>query len=121
MVESEQATEALDLAALENLREMIGGDDEFLVELIDTFLADAPQMLADMRQAAADGDAAVLHRAAHSLKSNSAEFGAMTLSELCRELEAMGKASTLDGADEKVARAETEYEKAKVALEAVRG
>ena len=120
MTESERTTGILDPAALENLREMVGGDDEFLAELIDTFFADAPQMLLDMRQALESGDVAVLHRAAHSLKSNSAEFGGMTLSNLCRDLEAIGKAGTLDGAAELVAQAEAEYEKVRVALEAAR-
>ena len=110
----------LDPAALENLREMIGGDPEFLAELMDTFLAEAPQLLADMRQAVEDGDTAGLRLAAHSLKSNSADFGAMTLSNLCWELEGMGKAGTLDGAAEKVAQVEAEYERVKPAVEAVR-
>jgi CheY-like chemotaxis protein len=110
----------LDSAALENLREMIGGDAEFLVELIDAFLEDAPQLLADMRQAVEQGDAAGLRLAAHSLKSNSADFGAIALSNLCRELEGMGKAGTIDGATELVARAEAEYQQVKAALEMVR-
>ena len=121
MAESERSTGILDPAALKNLREMVGGDDAFLVELIDTFLADAPQMLSDMRQALEDGDAVVLRRAAHSLKSNSAEFGGMGLSDFCRELEEMGKAGTLDEAVELVTQVEAEYEKMKVALETVRG
>lgn len=121
MAESERSTGILDPAALKNLREMVGGDDAFLVELIDTFLADAPRMLSDMRQALESEDAVVLHRAAHSLKSNSAEFGGMGLSDFCRKLEEMGKAGTLDEAVELVTQVEAEYEKVKVALEAVRG
>jgi HPt (histidine-containing phosphotransfer) domain-containing protein len=78
-------------------------------------------MLADMRQGVEDGDAAVLSRVAHSLKSNSTEFGAATLSDLCRELEALGKAGILAGAAEKVARAEAEYAQVKAALETIQG
>jgi HPt (histidine-containing phosphotransfer) domain-containing protein len=110
----------LDPAALENLQEMMGGDVEFLAELIDTFLKDAPQILTDMRQAVEQGDTAGLRLAAHSLKSNSADFGMMALSNLCRELEGMGKAGTLDGAAELVAQAAVEYEQVKAALETVR-
>ena len=40
-------------------------------------------------------DAGVLRRTAHSFKSNSAEFGAMVLRDLCRELEEMGKAGRM--------------------------
>jgi HPt (histidine-containing phosphotransfer) domain-containing protein len=110
----------LDPAALERLRELAGGDAEFLAELIDTFLEDAPQMLAEMRQALKDDDAALLRRAAHSLKSNSADFGALALSGLCRELEGMGKAGQLAGAAEKVAQAEAEYEQVSAAVDAAR-
>jgi CheY-like chemotaxis protein/anti-sigma regulatory factor (Ser/Thr protein kinase) len=116
----EAAEDILDPKALEKLREMVGGDADFLAELIDTFLEDAPQMLAEMSQAVEDGDATVLRRAAHSLKSNSADFGAMALSSLCRELEGMGKTGTLAGTAEKVAQAKAEYERVQGALEILR-
>jgi HPt (histidine-containing phosphotransfer) domain-containing protein len=120
MTASEQTTGVLDSAALENLKDMIGGDTEFFADLIDTFIADAPRMLADMRQGMEGGDVALLHRAAHSLKSNSADFGALTLSELCRELEARGKDGVLAGAAELIERVEAEYAKAETALKAIR-
>ncbi len=110
----------LDPAALKNLREMVGGDTKFIVELINTFLIDAPRMLSDMRQSLASGDATLLHRIAHSFKSNSAEFGAMALSSLCRELEKAGKTGTFLGVDELLTRTEAEYAQVKVALEALR-
>lgn len=119
MTESEQVT-VLNPAALENLREMIGGDDAFLVELIDTFLADAPQMLSDMHQALEGRDVVVLHRAAHSLKSNSADFGATVLSDLCRELEELSKAGMLTGVAGLTGQVDAEYARAKAALEAMR-
>jgi PAS domain S-box-containing protein len=112
------AAAVLDPAALERLREMSGGDVAFLEEVFEVFLADAPGMLAEMRQALAQGDAPTLRRAAHSLKSNAADFGAKRLSELCRELEMMGKAGTLDGAAEKLASIEAEWVQVKAALEA---
>jgi HPt (histidine-containing phosphotransfer) domain-containing protein len=120
MTTQESTMGILDPAALENLREMVGGDAEFIAELMDTFLGDAPRMLSDMHQALEDGDATVLRRAAHSLKSNSAEFGAMALSSLCRELEELGKAGTFSSVDELLARAEVEFAQVKVALEAAR-
>ncbi len=110
----------LDPAAIENLREMVGGDVEFMIELIDVFLNDAPRMLSDMRQSFESGDAEVLHRAAHSLKSNAAEFGAIGLSDLCREIETLSKAGAVDGTDELVTRAKAEYVQVQAALEAAR-
>ena len=83
---------------LSKLNSMTGGDQDFLREMIQTYLEEAPRLLGDMRKAVAQGDAAGLRIAAHSLKSNSAAFGANELTELCRELEGMGKAGELDGA-----------------------
>ncbi len=107
----------LDPLALERLREMAGGDAAFLQEMFETFLADAPGMLAEMRQSLDQGDAATLRRVAHSLKSNSADFGARTLSDLCRDLEMMAKTGALDRAAEKLASAEAEWAQLRVALQ----
>ena len=110
------AGETLDSAALNNLLETVGGDQEFLAELVDTFLEDAPQMLADMRQAAETGDAPGLRLAAHSLKSNSADFGAMSLNALCKQLEILGKENQLDGALPLIEQADAAFEAVKPAL-----
>jgi HPt (histidine-containing phosphotransfer) domain-containing protein len=84
-------TAVLDLAALENLLSVLGGEFEYLAELIDSFLEDGPQLLAELNQYVQAGDAAGVRRVAHSLKSNGADFGATTFSSLCKELEMMGK------------------------------
>ena len=63
---------------------------EFVAELVDTFLEEAPQMLAELRRALAEGNADRFRRAAHSLKSNSHTFGAFRLAELARALELGG-------------------------------
>ena len=63
---------------------------EFVVELLDTFAEEAPQILAEMRSALADGAAERFRRAAHSLKSNSSTFGASHLAEMARTLELGG-------------------------------
>jgi len=109
--------EILNPAALKNLLEMVGGDTEFIAELVNVFFGEAPKMLSEMRQALESKDATLLHRAAHSLKSSSAEFGALALSDSCRELEKMGRDSVFSGADELLERAKAEYAQAKAALE----
>ena len=63
---------------------------EFVAELVDTFLEEAPGMLAELRSARADGNAERFRRAAHSLKSNANTFGAVSLAALARELELKG-------------------------------
>jgi HPt (histidine-containing phosphotransfer) domain-containing protein len=117
--EGDQDIEVLDLSALDRLRRMVGGDEAFLAELIQTFLEDGPQELARMRQALESQDATLLRRSAHSLKSNSAEFGARTLQKMCKQLEKMGKQGVFDGAAERVSEIEAEYERVSEALRAV--
>jgi HPt (histidine-containing phosphotransfer) domain-containing protein len=80
--------EVLDASVIQSLRELGGEDDPgLLVELIDLYLADAPQRMCEIENALATGDWKLLGRAAHTLKSASANIGALSLSALCRELE----------------------------------
>ena len=78
----------IDQTTFDDLRETAGAD--FVAELVDTFLEEAPAMLADLRSARAAADADRFRRAAHSLKSNSHTFGAMALGALAREVELRG-------------------------------
>jgi HPt (histidine-containing phosphotransfer) domain-containing protein len=64
---------------------------EFLLELIDVYLEDTPARLASLQQAVATGDTAELIRQAHTLKSSSANVGAMELSVLAKALELAGR------------------------------
>ena len=107
----------LDVGAMAKLLEMVGGEKVYLVELIDSFLADAPQLLADMEQAAEGGNAAALRLTAHSLKSNAADFGAAALRDLCKELEMRGKNGDLVGVTDLVQQAKATFVQVKVALE----
>ena len=84
--------------ALEAIVEMIGIDDpEVVVDLIDTFLTDSQRQVEEMHRSMAAGDFKTLHRAAHSMKSSSATFGAMALSKLCQRLEQSAKEQCADG------------------------
>jgi PAS domain S-box-containing protein len=115
---SDDAGISLAAAALESLRE-IGGND-FLAELIDDFLAEAPALLAGLRRALEQDDANETRRAAHTLKSNGATFGAEDFSEVCRQLEERAKDGRLAGAQELADRIEREYVRLQHALAAVR-
>ena len=101
--------DVIDGAAFQSLFDSIGGDREFLGELLETYFADAPVQLDTMQSTLDAGDAEGLRRAAHSLKSNSANFGAMGLSRLCKTVEDMAKAGALDGAGDQISAARAEY------------
>ena len=109
---------SLDDDALKNLRDL-GGDD-FLGEVIDAFLADAPELVATLRRALDEASSEELRRAAHTLKSNGATLGATEFAELCRTLEAHAKAGELDDAGELVGRIEQAYGLLRDALAALR-
>jgi len=81
-------TPIIELATFRELQDTAG--PEFAAELIDTFLEEAPLMLAELRAARANTNADTFRRAAHSLKSNSQTFGALALGALARELELKG-------------------------------
>ena len=85
---------AIDRATFEELNQMSGAD--FINELIDAFLEDAPLMIQNMRTAAATGDVESFRRNAHSLKSNAHTFGATELGRLAKELETMGRENNLE-------------------------
>ncbi len=114
----EAAEPILDPNAWQELQFRVGGDAQLLAELASLYFAEAEQRFAEMRRAVTVGDAAALRLAAHSLKSNSAEFGALTLAELCRELEMMGRAGTVEGAVPLLDRAEQLFAQVREALEA---
>jgi HPt (histidine-containing phosphotransfer) domain-containing protein len=80
----------IDLPTFEALKATAGSD--FVLELVDTFLVEAPPMLDDLRSALAANDADRFRRAAHSLKSNSNTFGALALGAMARSLELGGLA-----------------------------
>ncbi len=117
---AEPMTGVIDTGALDALREMTGDDPAFMAEMIDAYFDDTASLLAAMRAALAAGDVEVLRRAAHSLKSNSATFGALGLSRLCRELEERGKNGALDGAAALVDQVEAAYGEVEPAPRSVR-
>ena len=83
----------IDQATFNELKQMSGTD--FINELIDAFLDDAPNMIQNMHAALDTNDVESFRRNAHSLKSNANTFGATELGALAKELEMMGKENNL--------------------------
>ncbi len=110
------AADVLDATALKQLHAAVG-DEAFVGELIATFLSEAPELLATLREAIGAGDGEAARRAAHTLKSNAMTFGVTGLVQAARELEAAASKTALDGAAQLLVQVETEYERGKAALE----
>jgi CheY-like chemotaxis protein len=111
--------EILDHAALEHL-EAATGDPAFVAELVETFLREAPALLASLRSAQQAGQADELRRAAHTLKSNARTFGAVHLADLCQALEGSAKEGSAGEGAELVRQIEGSYARVEGALAAVR-
>lgn len=89
--------DTIDRAVFSELQATAGAD--FVVELVQTFFEEAPQMIAEMRSAQAAGAADRFRRAAHSLKTNANTFGASPLGAKARELELGGLPADASGID----------------------
>ncbi len=116
------AGEAINPRALDAIRRLPGTNGPTLVtKVIHAYLADTRPRLAQMRVAIDAGDADALRKAAHAMKSSSANVGADPLAGYCRELEMIGRAGTLDGAQAPLDAAASELERVFAALQAIVG
>ncbi len=85
--------------ALDNIRALSKDSGQALVErVIQAYVNDTPKQLRVLRAAIAGLDPDLLRKAAHSLKSSSANVGAETLAQLCKEMEWLGRSASTDGA-----------------------
>ena len=87
-----QAKDPIDLPAL--LR-TTAGDEEFMRELIELFLADAPQRMTQLQAAVESGAADDITSAAHNLKGSSGNLSAPGLQEVFAQLEKQGATGEL--------------------------
>ena len=108
----------IDLTTFEDLRQMSGAD--FINELVDTFLEDAPRLIDELKSALLANDADSFRRAAHSLKSNGATFGAQHLSELAKQLEMLGRENRLGDTGDRLQTLERTYQAAAAELKGLR-
>jgi len=114
------AAGVVDSAALERLVKIIGDEPGPLAALIDTFHDDVQRLVDGARRGLQQGQAEEVRRAAHTLKSTGATFGATRFSELSRSLESLASSGTLDGAADLIRQVEAEYQAVRIALETVR-
>jgi CheY-like chemotaxis protein/HPt (histidine-containing phosphotransfer) domain-containing protein len=95
----------LDQSLLEELRNMPADGSSMLKELIDLFLENAPQRIAQINHFLADPLKMAFH--AHALKSMSLNLGANRIVEVCQKLEEMAHS----GNEESTARLAQELER----------
>ena len=106
--------------ALENIRALSSDRGGALVQkVVEAFVDDTPQQLQALRRAIAAFDASNLRKTAHSLKSSSANVGAETLAQLCKEMETLGRTETTEGASSILTDMEHEFQAVRNSLSAI--
>ena len=108
----------IDKTTFDELKQMSGA--EFIDELIDTFLEDAPKIIEEIKSALGTNNVDSFRRAAHSIKSNAATFGASQLAALAKELEMLGKENKLHETGDRLKALEEAYESARDELKGLK-
>ena len=85
------------------------GAPNLVARLVGLYLKGTPPLIEQMKKACVDADCGALRMAAHTLKSSSANVGAMKLHELCKELESQARNQHTDDAAERIAGIEQEF------------
>ena len=115
------ADAVVDLARLEHLRGLqTDGQPALVRELMDLFADDSAGHVERIADALAGGDADLLRARAHRFLSATQNIGALRLSALCAEIEALARGGRLDAAAEPVAALESERRRALDALAVLR-
>ena len=105
---------ALCKETLKTLREL-GSDmgPTFFPQLLETFERDATEHLAVLRSAIAGAETGRLYRESHALRGASLTIGARGMADICRQLENLGTAQSVEGAPQELARLEREFDRVK--------
>ncbi|MYM91663.1 response regulator, partial [Rugamonas sp. FT82W] len=115
-----QINSQINRQALQNIRALSATNGDALLDrVLHAYLDDTPSHLHTLRQAIAAGDTGQLRKAAHSLKSSSANVGADALAQRCRELEQLGRNDTTAGAAVLLADMERTFQAVRQALGAI--
>lgn len=113
----------IDTEAWETIRSFQSEDShDLLIELLGIFLTESPQMIRKIQEAVKSDDISTAGKIAHSMKSSSAELGAVTLASLLGQIETYcrqgaGRNNGDSTPDEMLAQIETEYQAVGHAME----
>jgi diguanylate cyclase (GGDEF)-like protein len=92
-------TSAIDIAAVETLRENVG---EGFNDMVQVYIDDMEILLRALEKSVQENDSSSLRHYAHSIKGSSSNFGAFKLVHLAKQLEAIGRNDSVEGAHDLV-------------------
>jgi HPt (histidine-containing phosphotransfer) domain-containing protein len=108
--------EYLDQERRKMIMELMDGDVELVVDLLDTMVETTPVLLAQLEDAIHSENANQIRESAHAMKSSNAQLGAITMAELCQRAEYMGKSNNLKDATKIFYLIRDEYSRVEKAL-----
>jgi len=101
----------IDRSALDQISELDPGDEgELLNSIIDTYVENAEVLMLELSESVRDEALEDAVRAAHSLKSSSANVGARRFASLCAAMEKNGRNGSLQSVAANIDKAWKEYE-----------
>ncbi len=107
----------IDVLVLDKIRALQQpGRSDIISRVVNLFLDVTPSLIRKLHQAIISNDGEGVREAAHSIKSSSANVGALQLSKKCREMEVLGEQGDVDAAKEMVEAINDEFVAVRAAL-----
>jgi PAS domain S-box-containing protein len=108
----------IDQSVLDTLRSLhVEGGPNIVAKIVEAYLGETPTHIDDLQKACTANDSETMRKAAHAMKSSSANVGALELSRMTLELEAKCKNNSTENAEEDILEIVGEYDKVKAVLE----
>ncbi len=107
-----EALPTLSSEVLDQLRDLV--DEEtpnFLKDLLHSFLNDATEHTQAMKEGLLENDLGKVLKASHTLKSSSANLGALRLSQCCKTIEFACRNQIQEGLEAAIKQSQAELEK----------
>lgn len=108
--------EYLDAETINSIMDLMDGDVEMVLDLVDTLLESNPDLLSEIKLGIDNNDSPQIREAAHALKSSNAQLGALEFAKICLAMETAGKQGDLPQAREILPQLEQEYQRVLAAL-----
>jgi PAS domain S-box-containing protein len=110
-------SDAVDPNVLKEFQNLMGENGRHMVaELVEIYLQDSPALITQIQKQITARDFDTLRRAAHTLKGNSNQIGAMTLADLSAKFEEMAKAGSLKDAKIMLDKLQSEFNRVNIEL-----
>ena len=108
--EKERSASVIDQSVLSSLRDLqMPGKPDILKRVISAYLSSTVPLIVTLKESYSARDIEGTQNSAHTLKSSSANVGAIKLSELCKELEMNCRNNTLEDAALLISAIESEF------------